>query len=1147
MAEKITWGSQFGFNDFVWSKPELYFNNSVVRVYTNWEFLTSKSHFPEITLSPTWQNFDYDGYLQKAKDENCTIILCLKESFTKVQSTDKWQPPTVPKTSLRNTPDGYKTVSKIAFNIAARWGVNENVPLEQIDIMNLPVDWSTTPQAISRGLGLVDFIEIGNEEDRDWDCPIGCWTPEEYFYYLSACYDGHKGSFGAGYGIINADPNMPVSTCGFVREGLPFAKEVIRLWEQVRGDSFPYYNRDTNTGIMFSFHQYQQGLPETDANTNKWIKQWQDFCEEHNTYFWIGEYGRNSKPVGNTFEDRYVVPILKKPDGTSYTGEESQGAMILRQFLLNTRYSRCLLNVFYEFEDQIVVVFSNMGIVKKDTYEPKDSYYIVGDFHTFLDEYWYDKTIKNQDDYILQYTNGVDYAHVMWSINQSSTIAYNSPTNSVTSLFKLSKDGADETVIPPGDTTITIGQMPIIIITNKPFNMSFQLQVINKKLNVFLTHFDSPESRLRNGYELALSAEIKELAKIGNCLTGTMRGDDVTDITPWKNNQVSQGIDTAKIAKWKGQILEWITERRKYNDDACFIAYLGERTNWDSLTDAQYFAFIDALAVAFKAGEDITGNMIWGWEEIGQSQSGATVASFVNKIAARIRSQMPKSLIMIHNNIGEKHWRTSMDIDLVCLQESSLSGFSSDAQDVVGNGYAVHCHEYYNPISSGSLTQAKKNIIDAYIQTSRSIVSGYGLYIQGYDTNQPSLANLDTQKYFSAAIGTISPPPIPTFEYDKIVILILENHSYNEIYGQAPYITSLADQGANFKFQNIYHPSQPNYLALFSGSNQGVTDNNNHGEFNAPNLAKSLIDKGLTCIFYSENLPSVGSQVDSSNGYARKHNPSAQFSNIPDIVNQPLLSIPTDFSQLPTVSFVVPTNVHSMHDNSVQSGDTWVQDNLGAYATWCKANNSLLIITFDESSDLPAAQELLTVIYGTNIAPKKYNINVNHFNLLKTIEDWYGLTAIGQSANANNLFSNITPPPSTNMIVGYSTKSDRSDFKEVVSGQSLPVGSYYFEARQATNPVLFTLKKGSTTLVNNKQENQAPYDLDGGTIRSFDSGDYELTVTDKANVSVVVSFTVGSTPPPPPPTDVVVNVPVTVKVTKQSDGGVKIEIPTITT
>ena len=39
-----------------------------------------------------------------------------------------------------------------------------------------------------------------------------------------------------------------------------------------------------------------------------------------------------------------------------------------------------------------------------------------------------------------------------------------------------------------------------------------------------------------------------------------------------------------------------------------------------------------------------------------------------------------------------------------------------------------------------------------------------------------------------------------------------------------------------------------------------------------------------------------------------------------------------------------------MHDYGVASGDTWLAQNLSAYAEWAKTHNSLLIVTWDEDN-----------------------------------------------------------------------------------------------------------------------------------------------------------------------------------------------------
>ena len=203
-----------------------------------------------------------------------------------------------------------------------------------------------------------------------------------------------------------------------------------------------------------------------------------------------------------------------------------------------------------------------------------------------------------------------------------------------------------------------------------------------------------------------------------------------------------------------------------------------------------------------------------------------------------------------------------------------------------------------------------------------------------------------------------------TLPLPACVIVIEENHSYDQVIGStaAPYINSLANQGALMTSMSaVTHPSQPNYLALFSGSTQAVTtDTPPKTPFAAENLGSELIAAGKSFGGYSESMPSVGYTGTSAAGilYARKHNPWSDFSNVPAANNMPLTSFATDFSTLPTVSVVIPNQVHDMRSASVAAGDTWLRANLDPYVEWARTNNSLLIVTFDEGSEHKADPRL---------------------------------------------------------------------------------------------------------------------------------------------------------------------------------------------
>jgi phosphatidylinositol-3-phosphatase len=240
-----------------------------------------------------------------------------------------------------------------------------------------------------------------------------------------------------------------------------------------------------------------------------------------------------------------------------------------------------------------------------------------------------------------------------------------------------------------------------------------------------------------------------------------------------------------------------------------------------------------------------------------------------------------------------------------------------------------------------------------------------------------------------------------------VVVVVEENRSQTNIIGNksAPYINQLAANGAMMaqSFAEV-HPSEPNYYALFAG-NTLVNDNVcpvNAG--NTPNLGSELLAAGYTFAGYAESLPAVGSTECKAGKYARKHVPWVSFSNIPSSYSLPFSAFPApgnpqNYASLPTVAFVTPNLDDDMHDGSIAAGDTWLYQNLSQYATWAKANNSLLILTWDED-DNTSRNQIPTVIYGANVRPGAYGETISHYNVLSTLEQMYGLPKLGYATRA---------------------------------------------------------------------------------------------------------------------------------------------------
>lgn len=253
---------------------------------------------------------------------------------------------------------------------------------------------------------------------------------------------------------------------------------------------------------------------------------------------------------------------------------------------------------------------------------------------------------------------------------------------------------------------------------------------------------------------------------------------------------------------------------------------------------------------------------------------------------------------------------------------------------------------------------------------------------------------------------------------DHIIIVVEENHSFDQIVGSpdAPYINSLIDEGLLFTDSHgVAHPSQPNYIALFSGSTQGVINDRcleDDTPYSTPNLGHELLSHGYTFAGYSETMPENGFTgcgkgksvyPKGSSLYARKHNPWVDWqgntpTGLPASTNLTFQDFPTDFSKLPTLAFVVPNEDNEMHNGpdslSIKRADDWLKENMDGYVQWAKEHNSLFILTYDED-DFTTDNRISTVFVGPMVKSGKFDSRINHYNVLRTIEKLYGLPNAG--------------------------------------------------------------------------------------------------------------------------------------------------------
>ncbi len=266
---------------------------------------------------------------------------------------------------------------------------------------------------------------------------------------------------------------------------------------------------------------------------------------------------------------------------------------------------------------------------------------------------------------------------------------------------------------------------------------------------------------------------------------------------------------------------------------------------------------------------------------------------------------------------------------------------------------------------------------------------------------------------------------VPVRPTKPVIVVMFENKSELDVLGSAsaPYLTSLIPKGAlSTDYQAIAHPSQPNYLALFSGSPQGVVDDEVHN-VTAPTLADQIEAAGLTWRVYAENLPATpcfaGATAtggpDGEGLYARKHNPAISFTDISSsparCANiQPLSQFAPDAADF---IWVVPNMCHTMHDCPTADGDAWFKGfapKILDSPAFQAGGNGVLYVTFDESDDTARRNEIRTLVLGPNVkAGSQTDTAHTHYSLLRTIETGLGLPCLASACSANTMGEMFSP------------------------------------------------------------------------------------------------------------------------------------------
>jgi hypothetical protein len=279
------------------------------------------------------------------------------------------------------------------------------------------------------------------------------------------------------------------------------------------------------------------------------------------------------------------------------------------------------------------------------------------------------------------------------------------------------------------------------------------------------------------------------------------------------------------------------------------------------------------------------------------------------------------------------------------------------------------------------------------------------------------------------AIGAVS--RLPGSPRSHVVEIVMENAEYGEVIGSAaaPYVNALARRYAlaTDSFA-IAHPSLPNYLALTSGSTQGISSDCTGCSVSAPNIVDQLEASGVSWGAYLEDVPTPCFRGAGSGGYAKKHNPFIYYDDIASsparcrkLVGFGQLAAGLRSGRLPTYVWITPNLCDDGHDCGVRAGDRFLARTVPALLREL-GPHGLLVLTWDEGvSDrgccgVAHGGQVATILAGPDVPPgARERRPLDHYGVLATIERALGLPPLAGAADprAGRLTSLLGQPTPT--------------------------------------------------------------------------------------------------------------------------------------
>ena len=248
------------------------------------------------------------------------------------------------------------------------------------------------------------------------------------------------------------------------------------------------------------------------------------------------------------------------------------------------------------------------------------------------------------------------------------------------------------------------------------------------------------------------------------------------------------------------------------------------------------------------------------------------------------------------------------------------------------------------------------------------------------------------------------PPPQPSAALvPHVFVVVMENSGLDRALTSQPIARLAAANALATSYRAVARPSLPNYLALSSGSTWGIADNDYHA-LPAADIGTQLTTAGVAWRAYMEGMTAEAGCMRSPPPYALKHNPFGYYGGAcpPNVV--PFETLEADLAgATPHFVWITPDLCHDGHDCALDVAGAWLEGlvkRITSSDAW--RSGGILFIVWDEG-DGGDSNLVPLVVVAKGMNATRLDAPYDHYSLLATIEDLFGLPRLGAAATARPL------------------------------------------------------------------------------------------------------------------------------------------------